>query len=114
MGLVREIYFYRLTPNCFKNFGRDGEWVCLECSIDHLSEAMPYDVIRVEMRLNTICRCGLELLFDYYLIENGQPSRKLAHGKHKMAWVGRDERYQPVVLDIPKNVIRTLLDSTQT
>ena len=109
MGHVRDLYFHRLTPKSFKHYGKDGEWVCLECAIEHLSEAMPYDVIRVEMRLVSIHRCGLELAFDYYLLENGQPVRKLAHGQHKMAWVSRDACNEPVLLEVPRNVVETLM-----
>ncbi|MEO6569496.1 MAG: hypothetical protein ABIO94_12090 [Opitutaceae bacterium] len=109
MGHVRDLYFHRLTPESFKHYGKDGEWVCLECAIEHLSEAMPYDVIRVQLRLVSIHRCGLELAFDYYLLENGQSVRKQAHGKHKMAWVGRDARNEPVLLEVPRNVVETLM-----
>ena len=49
MARVRDLYFHRLTPDCFRHAGRDGEWVSLSCAIDHLSEAMPFDRILVTM-----------------------------------------------------------------
>jgi acyl-CoA thioesterase FadM len=109
MSHVRDLYFHRLTPDCFRNSGRDGEWVCLSCAIDHLSEAMPFDRILITMDVAAIYRSGVDLTFDYFLAENDQISRKLAHGKHTMVWVGRDTRNEPVALELPKNVVETLL-----
>jgi acyl-CoA thioesterase FadM len=111
MSQVRDLFFHRLTPDDFKCYGKAGEWVCLDCSIQYLSEAMPYDVIRVDMRITAIHCCGVKLSFDYFLLEDCQPSRKLAHGKHTMAWMGRDARSEPVLLKVPQNVLETLLDS---
>jgi enediyne polyketide synthase len=109
MARVRDLYFGQLTPDCFRNFGRDGEWVCLSCAIDHLSEAMPFDRILVTMDVAAIYKRGVDLTFDYFLLENNQISRKLAHGKHTMAWVGRDARNEPVALELPRNVVETLM-----
>jgi enediyne polyketide synthase len=108
MARVRDLYFHQLTPDCFRNSGRDGEWVCLSCAIDHLSEAMPFDRILVTMDVAAIHRSGLDLTFDYFLMENNQIARKLAHGKHSMAWVGTDSRNKPVALELPRNVVETL------
>lgn len=109
MARVRDLYFHRLTPDCFRNSGRDGEWVCLACAIDHLSEAMPFDRILVTMDIAAIYRSGVDLTFDYFLLENNQIARKLAHGTHTMAWVGRDSRNEPVAMDLPKNIVETLM-----
>jgi acyl-CoA thioesterase FadM len=109
MARVRDLYFHRLTPDCFRHAGRDGEWVCLSCAIDHLSEAMPFDRILVTMDVAAIYKNGVDLTFDYFLLEGGQIARKLAHGKHTMAWVGRDARNEPVALELPRNVVETLM-----
>lgn len=109
MSHVRDLYFHTLTPDSFRNSGRDGEWVCLSCSIDHLTEAMPFDTIRVTMDVGAIYQRGLDLIFDYYLLENDGISRKLAHGTHRMAWVGRNSGDQPIALDLPQNVTEKLL-----
>ena len=109
MARVRDLYFHRLTPDCFRNAGREGEWACLSCAIDHLSEAMPFDRILVTMNVAAIYRSGVDLTFDYFLLENNQIARKLAHGKHTMAWVSRDSRNEPITLELPQNVKKTLL-----
>jgi enediyne polyketide synthase len=109
MRRVRDLHFHRLTPDCFRNLGRDGEWVCLSCAIDYLSEAMPFDRILVTMNVTALYQCGADLVFDYYLLENNERARKLAHGTHQMAWVGRGPHNEPVALDLPQNVIETLL-----
>src|SRR5579864_581750 len=109
MSHVRDLYFHRLTPDSFKHAGKAGEWLCLKCSVNYLSEAMPFDVVRVEMRVNTIQRRRLELSFDYHLLESGGLARKLAHGSLNMAWVGRDSRNEPQLLDLPQSVISVLL-----
>jgi hypothetical protein len=70
---------------------------------------MPYDKVLVRMSVDAIYRCGLDLSFDYYLMENDRIARKLAHGKHKMAWVGRNSASNPMILDLSRNVIEALL-----
>jgi hypothetical protein len=70
---------------------------------------MPFDRILVTMDVAAIYQSGVELTFDYFLMENDQISRKLAHGKHTMLWVGRDARNGPVALDLPRNVVETLM-----
>ena len=109
MARVRDLYFHRLTPDCFRHAGRDGEWVCRSCAIDHLSEAMPFDRILVTMDVAAIHRSGVDLTFDYFLLENDRIARKLAHGTHTMLWVGRDARHEPVALDLPRKVVETLM-----
>ena len=109
MARARDLYFHPLTPDSYRNSGRDGEWVGLSCSIDHLSEAMPFDRILVTMDAAAIYQCGVDLTFDYYLLENNERARKLAHGTHRMAWVGRDSGDQPIALNLPEQVLETLL-----
>ena len=70
---------------------------------------MPFDRILVTMDVTAIYRRGVDLTFDYFLLENNQIARKLAHGKHTMLWVGRDERNEPVALELPRNVVETLM-----
>jgi enediyne polyketide synthase len=108
MARVRDLYFHLLTPDCYRNSGRDGEWVCLSCSIDHLSEAMPFDSILVIMDVAAIYRCGVDLTFDYYLLKNNERVRKLAHGTLGMAWVGRDSHNEPQTLYLPSHVVESL------
>jgi hypothetical protein len=55
-----------------------------------------------------IYRGGVDLIFDYYLMQNNERARKLAHGTHKMAWVGRDSHNEPIVMDVPKNVVTAI------
>jgi len=70
---------------------------------------MPFDRILVTMDVAAIHRSGVDLTFDYFLMENNQIARKLAHGKHTMVWVGRDHCNEPVALELPQNVVETLL-----
>ena len=69
---------------------------------------MPFDRIRVAMNVAALYQRAVELTFDYYLVENDQVQRKLAHGKHKMAWMGRGPGGIPVALDLPANVVHAL------
>jgi hypothetical protein len=74
---------------------------------------MPFDRILVTMDVAAIYKNGVDLTFDYFLLENNQIARKLAHGKHTMAWVGRDARNEPVALELPKNVVEALSSRVQ-
>jgi enediyne biosynthesis thioesterase len=109
LGHVRDQYLYRITPKYTTNLGKDGEWICLNCSIEHLSEAMPYDMILVNMSIKAVYASGLDLFFNYYLVENGSIKRKLAYASHKIISVKRDGVGNLTALKLPNNVLEKLL-----
>ena len=109
MGYVLDLYFHDLNRRCFDNQGNNGEWLCLECSVDHLSEAMPYDKILIKMFVDTIYTSALDLAFEYYLMDGDNVKRKLATGKHRMAWLASDPSNNFNIVELPKKIIESLL-----
>jgi len=61
------------------------------------------------MDVTAIYRSAVDLIFDYYLLQNNERARKLAHGTHRMAWVGRNSHNEPMTLDLPSHVLESLL-----
>ena len=89
-GRVRDRYFYDLIPEYFQGTGDKGELICLNCRVDHLREAMPFDRIEVRMALKALKKCHATLYFEYFKADpNGRPL-KLATGKQEVVWVRRD------------------------
>ena len=64
----------------------NNEFVCKRFKIDHLREAMPFDLINVKMYLGKLYSNGLTLNYEIYL-NNG---KKLAVAQQSLLWVKRD------------------------
>jgi acyl-CoA thioesterase FadM len=104
-GRVRDRYFYDLIPEYFQGTGDRGELICLNCRVDHLREAMPFDRIEVRMALKALKECHATLYFEYFKSDpNGRPL-KLATGKQEVVWVRRDARNNPVPHPFPTAVL---------
>ncbi len=105
-GRVRDRYFYDLIPDHFKGTGEKGELICLNCRVDHLREAMPFDRIEVRMALKKLKECRATLHFEYYKPDHSGKRMKLATGKQEVVWVRRDKRNTPVPHPFPEAVRR--------
>ena len=73
----------------------------MNCRVDHLREAMPFDRIEVRMALKTLKKCRALLYFEYFKSESSGPSLKLATGKQEIVWVRRDAMKKPIVHPFP-------------
>lgn len=112
-GDLRDHYLQRLLPDHFGGVGELGEAICLDCRVDHLREAMPFDRIMVTMALKTLHASRAVLQFDYYRIDEGGAPVKLAWGSHQMVWVQRDRLGQPQETPFPDVLRRALLEAVQ-
>lgn len=113
MGHVRDVFFNKVLNKHFKQNDVKGEWLCINCSINYLREAMPYDNILVNMYVDAIYQSGIELSFSYYLLKNQKMFKKLAVGKHKMIWAKRDRDNNPIALDLPNNISNILQEKNR-
>ena len=113
-GRVRDRYFYDLIPQYFPGYRRPGRiMVCLNCRVDHLREAMPFDRIEVRMALKALKECHATLYFEYFKIDPDGPPLKLATGKQEVVWVRRDAQKKPVVHPFPSAVRKAFQKAIQ-
>ncbi len=103
-GRVRDRYFYDLIPEYFQGTGDKGELICLNCRVDHLREAMPFDRIEVRMALKALKKCHATLYFEYFKVDPASRPLKLATGKQEVVWVRRDASKKPVAHPFPSTV----------
>ena len=104
-GLLRDNYLQRLIPDYFGGVGERGEGICLDCRVDHLREAMPFDTILVTMALKQLHPTRALLHFDYFRADAQQAPVKLAWGNHTLVWVVRDELGRPQPAPFPEAVM---------
>jgi acyl-CoA thioesterase FadM/phosphopantetheinyl transferase len=112
-GVLRDHYLKRLLPDHFGGVGELGEAICLDCRVDHLREAMPFDRIMDTMSLKTLHASRAVLQFDYYRMDEGGAPVKLAWGSHQMVWVQRDRHGQPQETPFPDVLRRAFLEAVQ-
>ncbi len=103
-GQTRDRYFFNLIPEYFRGTGEKGELLCLECRVDHLREAMPFDRIVVTMALKALKTYSVVLYFEYFRLEPDGTRVKLAFGEHHAVWVVRDSQGKPAPAPFPSKV----------
>lgn len=103
-GQTRDRYFFNLIPEYYRGTGERGELLCLECRVDHLREAMPFDRIMVTMALKEWKRCSATFYFEYFRLEPDGTRVKLAFGEHHAIWVTRGSDRKPVPSPFPSRV----------
>ena len=108
LGRTQDLYFYRLIPEYFRGAGAQGELLCLDCAIEHLREAMPFDKVVVKMYLESVYECGANLYFEFYRLDRNDTETKIGLAKHKVAWVSRDEELRPVTTKFPPQILKDL------
>jgi enediyne polyketide synthase len=105
MGQTRDRYFFNLIPDYFRGTGEKGELLCLECRVDHLREAMPFDRIVVTMALKVLNTFSATFYFEYFRLEPDGTRIKLAVGEHLAVWVKRDDQGQPIPTAFPQPIL---------
>jgi len=108
MGQTRDRYFFNLIPDYFRGTGEKGELLCLECRVDHLREAMPFDRIVVTMALKVLNTFSATFYFEYFRQEPDGTRLKLAVGEHLAVWVKRDEQGRPIPAPFPQPVLNNI------
>jgi len=103
-GRVRDQYFYNLIPDYFRGIGEKGELLCLECRVDHLREAMPFDRIMVTLALKKWRAYSAVFHIEYFRLDPDGKRVKLAYGEHEAIWVTRNKQGEPIPSPFPKPV----------
>jgi len=101
LGRTVDMFFYRLIPDAFKGTGAYGEFLCLDCEIEHLREAMPFDKVIVKMYPEAIYECGMDLYFEYFRLNKDSSETKLAYARFKTAWIKRESDSNLNVIALP-------------
>jgi enediyne polyketide synthase len=104
-GQVRDHYFYKIIPEYFRGAGEKGELLCLQTEVQHLREAMPFDIIIVTMALKILTKYKVTFYFEYFRQESDGFKTKLAYGEQENIWVVRDEKGTPVPSPFPQPVL---------
>jgi len=108
LGHTRDRYFYQLIPEYYRGIGEKGELLCIECKVNHLREAMPFDRILVTMALKKLTSAHVVLYFEFFRQEINGNKSKLAYGEQTNVWVKRDSKGKPEAAPFPKPVKKAL------
>jgi enediyne polyketide synthase len=108
IGRTFDQFFYMATPEFYKNYGINGEFICLKCNIDYLREAMPFDKIFVKMYLSDVYEFGADFIYEFLRLENGSKSEKLAVAKQKIVLTCNENRSRKT-LKIPEKLIERFI-----
>ncbi len=105
---LMEQYLYQLDPGIFINNGRNGEFICVEGSVKHLQEAMPFENILTRFYIDRIYENGVRFHFEYYSVDK-EEKRKLAYGFNTVIWCRRkDEKSVPVARQLPEKLTQAI------
>ncbi len=100
LGRTMDAYFYKTIPEFFTGSPK-GEFLCLNCELEHLRESMPFDEIVVKMYLEEMFERGMNFHFEVFGPMK-QGNLKLAVARTSMLWVGRNLKLDPIVSEMPK------------
>ena len=100
-----ESYLYNIVPEVYMKNGREGEYFCYTCNVNHLQEAMPFENIEVKMYLERVNEHSVTFFFEYFSLGNGE-RRKLSYGSNTLIWCSRDSaEVSPAVMSNPQELI---------
>ncbi len=109
-GHVRDRFFFDISPEQYRQMNGNGQLLCLNSSVKHLREAMPFDRILATMYLKKLYECGLDLYFDYHKIAPSGEKEKIAFGDHTLAWVHVDPNGNFKPRNLPQLYTDTMLN----
>jgi len=108
-GHLRDRYFFDISPENYRRMNGNGQLLCLQSSVKHLREAMPFDRIRTTMYLKKLHDCGLELYFEYHKTDQSGKQEKIAFGDHTLAWVHVDSTGNYKLGELPDLYVQPML-----
>lgn len=103
LGKTQDLFFKEVSPEYFEGLGDKGEFFSLNCEVNYLQEAMPFDTILVKMYLDALYANGMGLYFEFFKLGEKGALKKLAFAKHKIV-LGKKDRAGIIVLDVPKQL----------
>jgi enediyne polyketide synthase len=87
---IKDNYFSINFSKYFDKYNPKYDLFCINSKVNHLREAMPFDVIEVTMSIKAIYENGLILSFDYYRVGDNNKQEKLATGEASLLFVEVD------------------------
>jgi hypothetical protein len=90
-----------------------GELVVTAISVEHAREAMPLDLVRVELVLRAIFERGAALDVHYFREGAGGARARLAAGRMEVAWMTGDWPRARISTPWPPEVLRHLLQAAK-
>ena len=109
-GHLRDRYLYKLSPEQYRKMDRHGKFACIHSEVKHLREALPFDRVSIEMKLNRVFECGIELYFEYFKLRPDGEKIKLAYGDHTLAWVQIDGIDGYAARNLPEVYLNQILE----
>lgn len=107
-GRVTDRFFHGACPRLFENRGAEGELHRAETSICQLRDAVPFDEIRVRMRLDELFERGARLDYDFHRVE-GARETKVAAGRGLVVWSNVRPGCAPVPVEWPQQALEVML-----
>jgi acyl-CoA thioesterase FadM/phosphopantetheinyl transferase (holo-ACP synthase) len=104
-----EQYLFHQIPDVLTGNGTKGEFLTIACQVNHLQEAMPFELILVNMYIEKMYENGMKFYFEYYS-KQGSAKRKLAFGSNTLIWCKRpSEKSVPVAVRIPEKITGSIM-----
>lgn len=100
-----DFFLYNLWPEAYTNDRINDELVCVQCNIDHLNEAMPFDLINIRVYLHKVYANGIILKYEIY----ANNDKKLAVAKQSLLWLARNKSLEPSIGNIPDILINKFI-----
>lgn len=89
-GRVFDRFLHLKAPQYFTQGGENGEWLTQRSRLNYLRDAMPFDIVEVEMRLRELTEHGATLTFSYYRKDENNGRTKLAQGEQEVVWTQKN------------------------
>ena len=86
LGKVGDAYFFEILKKKYLLNGESNEFLCTDCEIYHLKEAMPFDQIVVKAYLEKIYKKGVVLYFEFFKDNGDQKLERLAYAIQTLVW----------------------------
>ena len=104
IGRTTDSYFYKLWPDLYTSNEINCEFLCKKFSIDHLNEAMPFDLINVKMFLSKLYSNAIIIEYEIYV----NNVKKLAVARQSLLWVKRNNFFEPSTTDLPFRLLNVI------
>jgi NAD(P)-dependent dehydrogenase (short-subunit alcohol dehydrogenase family)/acyl-CoA thioesterase FadM/3-hydroxymyristoyl/3-hydroxydecanoyl-(acyl carrier protein) dehydratase len=111
---LRDLFLHHAAPEVGRDAGKAGEPLCLECRMDYLREAMPFDRIEVVLSARAVEESRAVLGFDYFKLLPDGVRQKISVGRQDVVWVRRGRGGAPGEAPFPEVILQALSAGRRT
>lgn len=108
-GRIRDSFLYGLMPENYRRSNNQGEFRCINSSVEYLREAFPFENIQVILSLRKIYEQGLSFGIEYFRLTKEGDKQKLALGKHDVIWLICEENQHYSPANLPQVLTEALI-----